>query len=181
MKVVLLSSASAETPASFARLTEQLDLRDTYAARLVLVSWHRPSAPLPVDRALLVGPPAALSARAGALPVDGSQGPEASAPVSIMGSAEPASDDALPTKHVGRLRRVATRIAPDVLGSRFALSCLRKPDVRREVADADVVVALDAHTYRAAWLLARLHPAPAFVAGTGAGRRVIEERAALRA
>lgn len=183
MKVVLLSTAGAETPASFARLTEQLGLREVYAARLVLVSWHRPSAALRVDRALLVGPPVALSARAEPLPVDTSTPAAPGAPESTTGSAEPPPDSADTGARVpagGRLRRIATKIAPGVLGSRFALACLRKREVRGEVADADVVVALDAHTHRTAWLLARLHPAPAFVAGTGAGRRVIEERAASR-
>jgi hypothetical protein len=180
MKVVLLSTASAETPGSFARLTEQLGLREAYAARIVLVSWHRPSAALPMDRALLVGPPVALSARAEPLPVDTSPRAAVGAGESNAAAAEPPPDGALPSARGGRLRRIVTKVAPGVLGSRFALSCLRKRDVRGEMADADVVVALDAQTYRGAWLLARLHPAPAFVAGTGAGRRVIEERAASR-
>lgn len=77
-----------------------------------------------------------------------------------------------------KLRKLRNKVAPGGLGSRYAVACLRARNVQDEVASADVVVALDANTYRAAWLLARRHPAPAFVVGTAAGKRVLSELAA---
>jgi hypothetical protein len=184
VKVVLLSTAPAETPASFARLREQLGLDEAYAAQLVLVTWLRPRVALPAHRALLVGPPVAVSGRAVALPVspdDVPDAPDHAAAPETPTDTSTGVGTASATGLVGTLLRVARKIAPDVLGSRFALACLRKPEVREEVGSADVVVALDVHTYRAGWLLARLHEAPEFVAGTGACRRVIAERAASHA
>lgn len=79
-----------------------------------------------------------------------------------------------------KLRKARNKVAPGLLGSQFAAACLRARNVRQEVDAADVVVALDANTHRAAWLLARLHARPAFVVGTAAGKRVLLERAATR-
>lgn len=75
-----------------------------------------------------------------------------------------------------KLRRLRKALAPDSLGSRYAAACL----VSREVSDlfdsADVVVAMDAHTHRAAWLLARRHPGPDVVVGLAAAQRCLQAR-----
>ncbi|MDN5791141.1 MAG: hypothetical protein L0H25_09780 [Micrococcales bacterium] len=78
-----------------------------------------------------------------------------------------------------RLRKVRTAVGSTILpggiSDAFALSCVRCDLVGELVGSADVVVALDASTHRAAWLLARRHPRPAVIAGTAAAKRVIEE------
>lgn len=67
---------------------------------------------------------------------------------------------------------------PGRLQDTFALAALRSPHVRTLFADADVVVSMDVHTHRAAWLLARRHSGPAVQAGAPGGRVAIAERRA---
>jgi hypothetical protein len=56
------------------------------------------------------------------------------------------------------------------------MSALTSPAVQVLVAGADVVVALDATTHRAAWLLARRHLGPDVVVGTSAGKQAVARR-----
>jgi hypothetical protein len=75
-----------------------------------------------------------------------------------------------------KVRKVRSALRPLDRSSGYAVAALVSREVHSLVADADVVVALDAHTFRAAWLLARRHPGPAVVVGAAAGKRA----AALR-
>ena len=50
----------------------------------------------------------------------------------------------------------------------------RPPPTSGRSSRADVVVALDADTYRAAWLLARRYPAPDVVVGAAAGKQAVD-------
>lgn len=76
------------------------------------------------------------------------------------------------------LRAVRTNLAPSSLPTSFATSCLRAQKIGALVDGADLVVALDVNTHRAAWLLARRHHRPAVVVGAAAGRQVIASRSA---
>jgi hypothetical protein len=76
-----------------------------------------------------------------------------------------------------KLRRARKAVVPDTLASRYAAACLASREVNELVAGADVVVAMDAHTHRAAWLLARRHPGPDVVVGLAAAQRVLQARA----
>lgn len=221
MKVVLLTTARGQRPATIATLKEQLGLVPEDGTEVSVVSWYYPKRPLPVRSHLLVGPDFTVSRHARILPVsdvsedaedaeDESTGADTGVP-----SAEPASTNETaaalgPVYHPKRvakavtwrankarlavrrnptvarvrnstkLRKLRNKLAPGSLGSRYALACLRARNVRAEVDAADVVVALDANTHRAAWLLSRRHPDPAFVVGTAAGKRVLGERSAHR-
>lgn len=77
--------------------------------------------------------------------------------------------------------RKATTLLTGGVSTTFALACLRSPKVGRLVAGADVVVALDAGSHRAAWLLARRHSGPHVIAGTAAAKRVIADLSSDRA
>lgn len=241
MKVVLLTTARGQRPATLATLRSQLGLLPDDGSELVVVSWHAPKRPLPVRSNLLVGPHLRISGAARVLPVgdpfagidDDDLDAPAEVPSEITDSdtglddlpddlpedvpdiepepapARPAPLDPIyhpqritkavswrvnrtrlairrnPTvnrvRNSTKLRKLRNKLAPGSLGSRYAVACLRAPNVHDEVATADVVVALDANTHRAAWLLARRHPAPAVVVGTAAGKRVLTERAAQAA
>lgn len=76
-----------------------------------------------------------------------------------------------------KLRRARKAIVPDSLASRYAAACLVSREVNDLVERADVVVAMDAHTHRAAWLLARRHPGPDVVVGLAAAQRTLKARA----
>jgi hypothetical protein len=76
-----------------------------------------------------------------------------------------------------KLRRARKAVIPDTLASRYAAACLASREVNELVAQADVVVAMDAHTHRAAWLLARRHPGPDVVVGLAAAQRSLAARA----
>lgn len=73
-----------------------------------------------------------------------------------------------------KLRKVKTNIVPSSLPTSFALACIRSREIGDLVDVADLVVALDANTHRAAWLLARRHPRPAVMVGATAGKQVVE-------
>jgi hypothetical protein len=75
-----------------------------------------------------------------------------------------------------KLRRAGKAVVPDSLASRYAAACLVSRDVNELFAQADVVVAMDAHTHRAAWLLARRHPGPDVVVGLAAAQRSLQAR-----
>lgn len=77
-----------------------------------------------------------------------------------------------------KVRKATNLIFPGGVSARFALNTLRAKEVREALERAHVVVALDANTHRAAWLLARRHAEPDVVVGTAAGRRVISARRA---
>lgn len=77
-----------------------------------------------------------------------------------------------------KLRRAGKAVVPDSQASRYAAACLVSHDVNELIARADVVVALDPHTHRAAWLLARRHPRPDVVVGLAAAQRSLTARAA---
>lgn len=73
-----------------------------------------------------------------------------------------------------KLRKAQANLAPSSLPTSFALACLRAREIGALVDVADLVVALDANTHRAAWLLARRHPRPMVMVGTAAGKQAIE-------
>lgn len=77
-----------------------------------------------------------------------------------------------------KVRRARSALTPGGAASVFAAGTLRSPAVNSLVRHADVVVALDARTYRAAWLLARRHRGPDVVVGTAAGKAAVAARAA---
>lgn len=214
MKVVLLTTARGQRPATIATLKEQLGLVPEDGTEVSVVSWYYPKAPLPVQSHLLVGPDFTVSRHARVLPVadpSADLDDEGSGAVGAALPAEPADATAPETplgpvyhpkrvakavtwrankarlavrrnptvtrvRNSTKLRKLRNKLAPGSLGSRFALACLQARNVRAEVGAADVVVALDANTHRAAWLLSRRHPDPAFVVGTAAGKRVLGER-----
>lgn len=72
-----------------------------------------------------------------------------------------------------KVRRVRSAVAPLGNAGGYAVGALASAQVQSLVARADVVVALDADTYRAAWLLARRHPGPAVVVGLAAGKQAV--------
>lgn len=76
-----------------------------------------------------------------------------------------------------KLRRAGKAVVPDSQASRYAAACLVSRDVHELIAQADVVVAMDPHTHRAAWLLARRHPRPDVVVGLAAAQRTLAARA----
>lgn len=75
-----------------------------------------------------------------------------------------------------KVRKVRSAVKPLGPASGFAVAALAAREVQPLVRDADVVVALDANTYRAAWLLARRHPGPDVVVGAAAGKQAAERR-----
>ncbi|HEX6916875.1 MAG TPA: hypothetical protein VF140_02280 [Phycicoccus sp.] len=75
-----------------------------------------------------------------------------------------------------KVRRIRSAVSPLGPASAYSIGALAAPGVHALVAGADVVVALDADTYRAAWLLARRHPGPDVVVGTAAGKQAIARR-----
>lgn len=74
------------------------------------------------------------------------------------------------------VRRVRTALSPLGPAGSYAVGALASGPVQTLVAGADVVVALDADTHRAAWLLARRHPGPDVVVGAAAGHQAIAAR-----
>lgn len=76
-----------------------------------------------------------------------------------------------------KLRRARKAVVPDSLASRYAAACLVSREVNELIHRADVVVAMDAHTHRAAWLLARRHPRPDVVVGLAAAKRSLQAKA----
>lgn len=72
-----------------------------------------------------------------------------------------------------KVRRVRSAVAPLGSAGGYAVAAMASAQVQSLVARADVVVALDADTYRAAWLLARRHPGPAVVVGLAAGKQAV--------
>ncbi|EAP97494.1 hypothetical protein JNB_18528 [Janibacter sp. HTCC2649] len=72
-----------------------------------------------------------------------------------------------------KVRRLRAAITPGGLATHFALGCSRSPVVRRAVEGADLVVALDQNSQRAAWLLARRIAGPDVVVGIPAGARLV--------
>lgn len=217
MKVVLLTTARSQRPATLVTLKEQLGIVPEDGTDVTVVSWYRPKRPLPVGTNLLVGPDFTLSRHARILAVadpsqpdddldDGvadvetssdSSGEDSSAAAPLGPVYDPrrvakavtwrankvrlavrANPTVSRVRGSTKLRKLRNKVAPGSLGSRYALACLTARNVREEIDGADVVVALDANTHRAAWLLARQHAGPAFVVGTAAGKRVLSERAA---
>ncbi len=217
MKVVLLTTARSQRPATLVTLKEQLGIAPGDDTEVTVVSWYRPKRPLPVQTNLLVGPDFTVSRHArilavadpaqaeGGLDDDGHETESATDPV--LAAAPPpaplgpvydprriakavtwrankvrlavkANPAVSRVRNSTKVRKVRNKVMPGSLGSRYAVACLRARNVREEIAGADVVVALDANTHRAAWLLARQHEGPAFVVGTAAGKRVLSERAA---
>ncbi|NYG07636.1 hypothetical protein BJ986_002123 [Phycicoccus badiiscoriae] len=75
-----------------------------------------------------------------------------------------------------KVRRVRKAAARGTLASRYAAACLASRHVDDVLRVADVVVALDTPTHRAAWLLARRHPAPDVVVGLAAASRCLQAR-----
>jgi hypothetical protein len=73
-----------------------------------------------------------------------------------------------------KVRRLRHAVTPGGPGTKYAVAALRARNVGDLVAAADVVVALDTNTHKAAWLLARRHQRPAVVVGAPAGKAVID-------
>ncbi len=72
-----------------------------------------------------------------------------------------------------KVRRVRHALTPGGLATHFALGCTQSDAVRRAVGGADLVVALDQSSHRAAWLLARRVAGPEVVVGVPAGARIV--------
>ncbi|GAA4110106.1 hypothetical protein GCM10022415_03620 [Knoellia locipacati] len=72
-----------------------------------------------------------------------------------------------------KVRRLRGAVTPGGLATHFALGCAQSPAVRRAVAGADLVVALDQNSHRAAWLLARRIAGPEVVVGIPAAARIV--------
>lgn len=234
MKVVLLTTARSQRPATLATLKAQLGLLPNDGTEVSVVSWYRPKRPLPVQTNLLVGPDLSFGRRARVLDVadpaapdedlddalgvdldddlgddlgddigdDAAHSPDSRAidpdPRAQLGPiydprrvvkaltwrankvrlAVRANPTVSRVRNSTKLRKARNKVAPGLLGSQYAVACLSARNVREEIDGADVVVALDANTHRAAWLLARQHAGPAFVVGTAAGKRSLAERSA---
>lgn len=181
--VVLLATSRGQRPSAFATALDQLGVLDRSDVEVAVVGLHPATGPLPVTRHLVVGARAAVDGAAQELPTAGLAAARdalapAAAPAPAAGGAATTPAPAAPPRgavdrlrRVRRLRQLVRRVAPGTASSVYAAACLRSPAVRGLVRDATVVVALDVHTYRAAWLLARRYPGPAVVVGEGAGRR----------
>jgi hypothetical protein len=72
-----------------------------------------------------------------------------------------------------KVRRAKEALLPGSTASRFAVAALRSRPLRLAVSEADLVIALDTNTHRAAWLLARRHPGPDVVVGLEAARAAL--------
>lgn len=72
-----------------------------------------------------------------------------------------------------KVRRLRHAVTPGGLATHFALGCSQSAAVRRAVAGADLVVALDQNSHRAAWLLARRIAGPEVVVGIPAAARIV--------
>ena len=72
-----------------------------------------------------------------------------------------------------KVRKVRHALTPGGLATHFALGCAQSDAVRRAVAGADLVVALDQNSHRAAWMLARRVAGPEVVVGVPAGARLV--------
>lgn len=85
--------------------------------------------------------------------------------------AVPAGDMILSHERTQKARAAGVQLSR---ATRFAIGVMRASAVQDLVANADLVVAVDAPGYRAAWLLARRHPRPRIVIGYAAGRRALD-------
>lgn len=205
MNIVILATARNLRPASFRTIREELGVVDGQDT-VTVVTAHRPYRPLPVEATLRTGADLSLRRHAIVLPVaalDTSEEPDDEAP----GDASPEAPTPLPrrlahgvawrvrrvrfavrdnpkvsrVRNSTKVRKVTNAFLPGGVSARFAINTVRAREVKDVLGAADVVVALDSHTHRAAWLLARRHPDPDVVVGTAAGRRVIAARRAGRA
>lgn len=208
MKIVILATARGLRPASFRTIREQLGVVDGEDT-VTVVTAHRPYRPLPVERTLRTGADLSLRRHATVLPVadlGASDEPEddGAPPTDATAAATPTplprrlahgvawrarrvrfavrdNPTVSRVRNSTKVRKVTNSMLPGGVSARFAFTTLRAREVRDALAEADVVVALDSHTHRAAWLLARRHPDPDVVVGTAAGRRVISARRERRA
>lgn len=204
MNIVILATARGLRPASFRTFREELGIVPG-EDEVTVVTAHRPYRPLPVDATLRTGADVTLRRHAVVLPVatlDDAEDLDVAADASVAAASSPAPS--LPgrlahgvawrarrvrfavrdnpkvsrVRNSTKVRKATNLIFPGGVSARFALNTVRAQEVRQAVERADVVVALDANTHRAAWLLARRHAEPDVVVGTAAGRRVISERRA---
>ena len=162
MNIVLLTTAASISPASARTLREELgDVGESDV--VTVVTPHGPPQPLPTSD----GGADSDNADAGGGAV-----------------ASPTSAPAVRRDHprLDRLRR-STKVRKVLKAGRsggaslrFALTTSSASAVQQVVARADVVVALDAESHRAGWLLARRHPGPDVVVGTAAGKRMLDGR-----
>jgi hypothetical protein len=205
MRVVLLTTARGQRPATVREVLKELGLADHPETEVVVVGLHYPKKPLPVAANLVVGPDLSVRRQAKSVPTrDDVAAAEAAG--ATAAPAAPATPTA-PIYHPARVgkavawrarrarhtvrtnpavvrvrnstkvRRVKNKVLPGGLATRYAVACLSATNVGAAIEGADVVVALDSNTYRAAWLLARRHPRPAVVVGVAAGRRAVGDRA----
>lgn len=207
MNIVILATARGLRPASFRTFREELGIIPG-EDEVTVVTAHRPYRPLPVDATLRTGADFTVRRHAIVLPVspldDEALDDDALENGDATADADSPETPSLPgrlahgvawrarrvrfavrdnpkvsrVRNSTKVRKATNLIFPGGISARFALNTLRAQEVREAVGRADVVVALDANTHRAAWLLARRHAEPDVVVGTAAGRRVISARRA---
>lgn len=203
MNIVILATARNLRPASFRTIREELGVLDGEDT-VTVVTAHRPYRPLPVDQTLRTGADLTLRRHATSLPVaavdasdddEGDDDGSASTGTSTAPAPLPRrlahgvawrarrvrfavrdNPKVSRVRNSTKVRKVTNAFLPGGVSARYALNTVRAREVRAALDRADVVVALDSHTHRAAWLLARRHSGPDVVVGTAAGRRVIAAR-----
>ena len=204
MNIVILATARGLRPASFRTIRDELAV-DPVSDVVTVVCAHRPYRPLPVDAVLWAGADYGLRRHATELPVaphdveeSDENADDESAPVPppvertlarrlAHGVAWRArrvrfavNDHPVVSRarNSTKVRKATNAVFPGGISARFAANALQARNVQRVVSTADVVIALDTNSHRAAWILARRHPGPDVVVGTAAGRRVIAARRA---
>lgn len=191
MRLALLTTARRLRPEAIEKIWEQLGVEHE-DVQVTVVSWYPHEQPLPVAANLLIGPHPRLRHRARHLavldPAKSSPHHEhaGSGPVHTTGTepkraipprpAGPGAAFLWRVRHSAKLRRVAHRAARTGMDFQYAAASNTSREVSQAIRSADVVVALDMRTYLAAWVLARRHPQPSFVAGVAAAKRAIEAR-----
>lgn len=160
MKVVVLTGSSSLTPAAARTLRDELGILSDDGSDVVTVvgGQGRPTSLAPVG--------------AGAGAVAGADADTAAARPSVA----PGGSRVAGLRRHPKVRKVARAARSGGASLRFAVVALGSRQIQQVVAEADVVVALDPESHRAAWLVARRHRRPDVVVGAAAGKRVIAAR-----
>lgn len=73
-----------------------------------------------------------------------------------------------------KVRKVATKVTPGGHSGQFAVRAARSPRIRWLCGQATVIVSIDQHAQRAAWLLARRVPEVPIVVGLPAAKQILD-------
>lgn len=185
--VVVLKTARKPTPEWVETVRTKLTLGPE--EKLTIVTLRSPAAALAVDAVLAISP----SARPFRRPRSHQVASKTSAPVgpasgedfedlskNPQGETTPARAS-LPSRIVSKGKRIAGRVVNRLTPSLqhetyFAIGCATSRRVLHDVKKADLVIAADVGTFRAAWLLSRLRKQPAFIAWVDGGAKWMADR-----